>query len=273
MQSPFVTIPIGNPVEKNCAVQVTVVGVKFQPSNGSAAVGISSGAFPACVEPGSPSLVLPENVRNAFVAASGTVTSSTDYDEHMVFYTKPNGSLTFTLADKMRVSVQLNATSYSDYWRLPLGVGGWGSYEIGTFTLGQPFTGEIYLRYDDEKREYGLALMNHETHDTEDARAFGCELKGSSSEGGSSRTAIVGGILGTILGALLCVGAAWLLFRKRRLTKQGALQARSDALNGAHVHGESIEMKNGLAQLDSRNVLEAPSGQREGYAPVRQGLL
>ena len=278
--STFVNVPVGNPVEKNCALQVNVVSVGYNPANGSAEVGISSGTFPACVEPGARSLVLPQTVIDAYAAASSADMSSSKYAAQTKFYlggAKPDGALVFTLAGDFRVAITLNPMNDSYYWSLPFGVGGWGTYEVGTFVLGQPFTDKIYLKYDDAAKAYGIAGGN--TVSTQDIQGLGCELTAdtpsvplsSSSSGGEYPAgAVVGAAFGGILGTfLLTATCCWLWWRRQ---KGKFASQESDGNIGQGQQKQIHRGTDSIPELVGRNVHEADTGKDSGYTQITQEL-
>ncbi len=230
----LISQPVGEPVEKNCALPMDVIDVVYQPSNGSAEVGISTSTFTACVEPGAQSLILPENIIDAYAGASGANPSSSTYPYFSRFSLdepKPDGVLVFTIAGNLKVSITLSPSNDSYYWHLPFGVGGWGNYEIGTFVLGGPFTEQVYLKYDDAARTYGIGGAKT-AGTSRDIQAVGCQLSSDTPSAGSEPTfgdsgfsigAIVGTAVGGVLGAtLLTLTGCWFWWRNQRNKLAGA---------------------------------------------------
>lgn len=270
----FVSAPIGNPVEKNCAMQVNVVDVGYKPANGSAQTRISTGTFPACVEPGSSSIILPQTVIDAYAATTGARQGSSDYATYTQFSLssgKPDGALVFTLAGDFSVAVNLNPQNDSYYWNLPFGVGGWGSYEVGTFVLGQPFTDQVYLKYDDAAKTYGIAGGNNVSR--QEIQGLGCELtadtpsaisQGSSSGCKFSTGAVVGAAVGGVFAAFLLMCSCCWLWWRRQMKKYG------DQPPGASTQMHSYNDL--VPQLVGRDIHEADVGLSSGYTTLRQEL-
>jgi hypothetical protein len=147
-----------------------------------------------------------------------------EYDDYTAFEGaggNDTGVLTFRIEGGLEVNVTVPGASsvgegQQGEWRVPIGKGGWGAYGNATWVLGKPFTDAVVLKWDGEKKEYGIANRNADGAEA-DIQPLGCDEFPSIEKSVTFTPGtgiLVGSIVGGFVGGLAFAFAGFWFFRR-----------------------------------------------------------
>ncbi|KAJ4292598.1 hypothetical protein N0V90_009261 [Kalmusia sp. IMI 367209] len=209
-----------------CLIQAKVEALNWHPRAGVEGATLIQETFTACIDPGVSFLVLPTNATATFEEIVERSAEARNEDS-TVFDGPPandTGILTFRIEGDLVVNVSIPGagdagTEQLGDWTVPIGKGGWGAYGNQTWVLGKPFTDRVVLRWDGEKKEYGIANLNTDPARRPDIQPLGCDsfLKIERSVTSTPGTGIlVGSIVGGFVGGLAFAFAGFWFFKRGR---------------------------------------------------------
>ncbi|KAK7186263.1 hypothetical protein DPSP01_005087 [Paraphaeosphaeria sporulosa] len=269
-----------------CLIKAKVEALTWRPrEHGVEGATLLQESFTACVDPGVKFLVLPPNATSAF----GKIVERevrAEYSDYTVFERgagNDTGVLTFRIQGGLEVNVTVPGAGdaglhQSGGWTVPIGKGAWGAYGNATWVLGKPFTDRVVLRWDGEKKEYGIANRNADDTREVDVQPLGCDAFPSVERSVASTPGtgiLVGSVVGGFIGGLAFAFAGFWFFRRgRKGVRSRYAQLDEDTVPmRAMSHGRDSWMTAGTLNppppsihesLRSQRLRDAQSGAQRG---------
>lgn len=264
-----------------CLIHAKVEALNWRPRKGTEGATLIQETFTACIDPGVKFMVLPSNASDTFKKVVGRKVKA-EYDDYTVFNgpaTNETGTLSFRIEGGLEVNVSLPgageaAAEQDGMWTVPVGKGGWGAYGNETWVLGKPFTDRVVLRWDGEKKEYGIANRNTDPTPKPDMLPLGCDAfpnveKSVTSTPGTG--ILVGSVVGGFVGGLAFAFAGfWFFKRGQKGVKSRYAQLDEDSVPmRAMSQGENSWRTTGALTPPPPSIHESLRSQR--FRDTRQG--
>lgn len=258
-----------------CLIKAKVEALNWRPREHSVeGATLIQESFTACVDPGVRFLVLPPNATSAFgkIVERDVVA---EYDDYTLFQGaggNDTGVLMFRIEGGLEVNVTVPGAGKAGEdqqggWKVPIGKGGWGAYGDAKWVLGKSFTDRVVLRWDGEKKEYGIANRNTDIARGVDIQPLGCDAFPSIEKGVTSTPGtgiLVGSVVGGFIGGLAFAFAGiWFFKRGQKGVRSRYAQLDEDTVPMRTMsHGRDSWMTAGTLSPPPPSIHESLRSQR-----------